>query len=111
MSDAMMPSQLKNAIADEKYKFNKYSLDKVRNRQEARVIDTMEQLLSGAGEFCGCRLCVEDVYAISLNAVPAHYVQAGSMILRQQPPSQQDLARVVQDAIDKVKVRPNHPEQ
>jgi hypothetical protein len=53
---------------------------------------------------------VEDVYAIALNDLPAHYVQNGSLVFRRQPPSDEDIQRAVADALDKVRVRPNHPE-
>jgi len=97
-------------MADDRYEIYDLSLEKVRNRQEVRVIDSMRRLLPTAPDFCGCRLCVEDVYAIALNVLPAHYIQSGSMVLRREPPSDQDVERAVADALDKVRVRPNHPD-
>jgi len=97
-------------MADDRYRYNDFTLDKIRNRQEARVVASMRDLLPGAEDFCGCRLCVEDVYAIALNELPSHYVQSGSMVLRKNPPTDEDIRRAVQDALDKVRVRPNHPE-
>jgi hypothetical protein len=91
-----------------KYIVSDLSLEKIRNRQELRVIERMRPLLEQDPNFCGCRLCVEDVYALALNALPAQYVQSGSMVLRSQGPSEQDVARAVEDGIDKVRVRPNH---
>jgi Late competence development protein ComFB len=98
------------AMIDEQYRFNDFSLETIRNRQEARVADAMRELLPLADDFCGCRLCVEDVYAIALNELPAHYVQHGSFVLRKQLPSDEDVRRAVTDALDKVRVRPNHPD-
>jgi hypothetical protein len=106
----MTPLARQAEMADERYHIYDFSLEKVRNRQEARVIAAMRLRLPTAPDFCGCRLCVEDVYAIALNALPPHYVQSGSMVMRRVPPTEQDVERAVADALDKVRVRPNHPE-
>jgi len=92
-----------------KYIINGYSLANIRNRHEVRVIDILRRLMPQHKTFCGCRLCVEDVYALALNAFPPHYVQRGAIVLRQQPPSEEDLERAVREAMDQVAERPNHP--
>lgn len=92
----------------EKYKVKEMSMENIRNRQETRVAEHLRKQLEQDPDFCGCRLCVEDVYAIALNALPAQYVQAGSLVLRNQAPSDQDVSRAVEDATDIVRVRPNH---
>lgn len=96
-------------MTEELYRYNDFSLEHIRNRQESRVAEAMRDLLPSAKDFCGCRLCVEDVYAIALNELPAHYVQHGAWVLRKQPPTDDDVRRIVGDALDKVRVRPNHP--
>ena len=106
----MTPMTQHRPMTDEHYRFNDFSLERIRNRHETRVAAAMRDLLPLAADFCGCRLCVEDVYAIALNELPAHYVQHGSLVLHRQPPSDQDIQRAVADALDKVRVRPNHPE-
>ena len=94
----------------ERYRFNDFTLDNVRNRQEARVVAAMRDLIPADSEFCGCRLCVEDVYAMALNTLPPQYVQTGSMMIRKSPGDEGDIRRAVADALDVVRVRPNHPE-
>ena len=106
----MTPITERNTMPEDLYSFEDYSMEHIRNRQEARVIAAMRDLLPDADDFCGCRLCVEDVYAIALNDLPAHYVQSGSLLIRRQPPTDEDIRRAVSDALDKVRVRPNHPE-
>ena len=106
----MLAIQSKKAMAEKNYSINSYSLENVRNRQETRVVDALRDLLPEMEQFCGCRLCVEDVYAIALNALPSHYVQSGSIVLNVNTPSESDVQRVVKDALDKVNVRPNHPD-
>lgn len=95
-------------MSEEKYMINDISLDHVRNRHEIIVLGVMREKLPGEKDFCGCNLCLEDVYAVAMNTLPAHYVQRSSIILNKEPPSDADIARTVEDAIDKVKVRPNH---
>jgi hypothetical protein len=68
----------------------------------------LREELPNAQGFCGCRLCVEDVYAAALNQVPAHYVQTGSIVL-QRLPSDDDLRRQVVDALTRVGSHPKHP--
>ena len=94
----------------DRYRFNDFSLDGIRNRQEARVVEAMRGLLPNQDDFCGCRLCVEDVYAMALNSLPAQYMQSGSLVIRKNPPTDEDVRRAVADALDTVRVRPNHPE-
>ena len=97
-------------MGNEKYLVNDYSLDHVRNRHEATVAEILREKLPEEKNFCGCRICIEDVYALTLNNLPSHYVQTTSIILNKTPPSREDIARAVENAIDAVKVRPNHPD-
>jgi Late competence development protein ComFB len=106
----MTPIATHPEAAIERYRFNDFSLHQVRNRQEARVAAAMREVLPISTDFCGCRLCVEDVYAIALNGLPPHYVQSGSMVLKHQPPTDEQIRAAVEDALDKVRTRPNHPE-
>jgi Late competence development protein ComFB len=106
----MRPLAKHAEMDDDPYRYNEFSLKHVRNRQEQRVAAALRDVLPGAEGFCGCHLCVEDVYAIALNALPAHYVQSGSLLVRKLPPSDADVRRAVEDAVDTVRVRPNHPE-
>ena len=96
-------------MTDERYTYNDFTLTGIRNRHETRVVSAMQDLLPKAGDFCGCRICVEDVYAMALNMLPPHYVQSGSLVLRKTAPTGSDIKRAVSDALDTVRVRPNHP--
>ena len=96
-------------MGNPKYIINDISLENVRNRHETIVLEIMRNNLPRETDFCGYKLCIEDVYAVAMNTLPAHYVQSSSIILKKEPPSDADIARTVEDAIDRVKVRPNHP--
>jgi hypothetical protein len=106
----MTPNAERRAMPDAPYRINDFSLESIRNRQEIRVAAALRTMLPGVENFCGCRLCVEDVYAFALNQLPAHYVQHGSLLVRKLPPTDADIRRAVADALDTVRVRPNHPE-
>lgn len=90
------------------YIINDIPLNQVRNRHESIVLDFMREKLPAESDFCGCKLCLEDVFAVVMNSLPAHYVQKSSIILKKDPPTDADIARAVEDAIDRVKARPNH---
>jgi len=94
---------------DTRYLVGGYSLRHVRNRQELRVVDAMNRVLPTVNDFCGCRICVEDVYALTLSKLPAHYVQAGAIILRPKGPSDQDIDAAVMESVNAVREHPNHP--
>ena len=104
------PNTTSDPMANNKYIIGETNLEHVRNRHETRVIDTMRDLVSDTEDFCGCRICLEDVFAVAMNGLPAHYVQSASIVLKKMPPSEQDISRAVADAIGVVRVRPNHPE-
>lgn len=91
------------------YEINGYSLEHVRNRHELRVIKSIKSLAIRTPEFDGCSLCLEDVYAISLNQIPPHYIQQGGIILRNPPPTAEQLQEIVSKAMEKVISQPNHP--
>ena len=65
-------------------------------------------ILPQVRDFCGCELCIEDVYAASLSQLPPHYIPLGSFSPRKDHGQDADVAAVVRRVIDKVRARPNH---
>lgn len=94
---------------DSRYLVGGYSMAHIRNRQEPRVVEIMNRVLPARTDFCGCRICVEDVYALTLTKLPAHYVQAGAIILGGKGPTEHDIEDAVSQAVDAVREHPNHP--
>lgn len=45
------------------------------NLCEFFVIESMERIIPANADFCVCSICVEDVYALALNRIPARYIQ------------------------------------
>lgn len=93
---------------DKKYEINGFDMAKVRNRNERRVVEAMRKAVEKTKGFCGCQLCLEDVYALSMNKVPSHYVQAGAIILGAKTPPDKGLEKIVLTAVKAVKKTPNH---
>jgi competence protein ComFB len=49
------------------------------NYNEPMVLEVMRELYGEDDEACRCNLCVEDVFALALNALPARYIQPTSL--------------------------------
>ncbi|MDH5751847.1 MAG: late competence development ComFB family protein [Deltaproteobacteria bacterium] len=94
---------------NKKYIINDFSLENIRSRQEARVIGILKKVLPERTDFCGCRICIEDTYALTLNSLHPQYAQVGSLIIRHAPPTDDEVGHLVNMAIDKVQANPNHP--
>jgi len=93
---------------DEKYSIRGTKLFWVRNRNELRVIQEMERVLAEYPDFDPAVLDLEDIYALSLNKLPARYTQRGSIVL-QEPVRDEEIADAIRDAVEVVRARPNYP--
>jgi len=89
------------------YIYNTFHLEHIRNRNETRVIHLMQQRLAGMAGFCGCRVCVEDVYAGMMNSITPHYAQVGSVVLKHQP-AEETLLASLQEVVARVEKHPRH---
>ncbi|WP_285907595.1 late competence development ComFB family protein [Pseudodesulfovibrio pelocollis] len=59
-----------------------FDLSRIRNRNEKRVAKLMPEILDQYYEdYVFEQLDIEDIYALTLNLLPARYVQRGSIIL------------------------------
>lgn len=93
---------------------NGLSLDRIRNAVEVIACRLLEKKLSNMPEVCQCQQCVEDMYCVALNRVPALYYHSTSSFARrlddQGPPG--DILRALDGAIDqaimKVGQNPSH---
>ena len=94
---------------EEKYQVNGVSLERVRNRNELRVVKAMRSMLPEQEGFCGCRVCIEDVYAATASNIQPHYVQFGAIMLHPKKPSEEELMTILAASFAKVREHPNHP--
>ena len=92
----------------EQYQVNGYSLEIVRNRLELQVIEAIRGIMPTLEQHCYCGLCLEDIYALSLNNLPAHYIQSGGLVLQPLRPDRTTVAHVVSAAVGQVAKKPRH---
>ena len=82
---------------------------RVRNRNEKRVLNALEQVLADKPGRTGLKLSdtkdVQDIYALALNRRPARYAQPGTIVVGD-PVRDEDVAEAVLDAFDTVVRRP-----
>jgi len=77
-------------------------LDRIRNAVEVLACRMLERKLEQIPEICHCQQCIEDMYCIALNRVPALYYHSTSSFARrledQGPPT--DIMGQLDAAID-----------
>jgi len=84
------------------------TLKNVRNSNEEKVKKYMKELIPQFPEFDYCSLCIQDVYALSLNQLSPRYTQAGTIILNKDL-KEEDYKDVVEASIEKVTKKAKHP--
>jgi len=95
-------------LKKEDYIINGYSLEHIRNRNEVEVIKAMKDVIEEFPDFCGCSLCLEDVYALSLNMLPTKYVQHSSILFPKDKTPQDEIEYSVSQAVERVMKNPSH---
>lgn len=89
-------------------------LDRIRNAVEVLACRMLERKLELIPEICHCRQCIEDMYCVALNRVPALYYHSTSSFARrledQGPPTDimASLDAAIDNAIIKVGQNPSH---
>ncbi len=53
-----------------------HDLENVYNLNESAVVEAIERLAAADPALCKCRMCLEDIFALALNTLPAKYVQS-----------------------------------
>lgn len=69
-------------MANEKYLLNDVNFFDIRNRNEARVIKIMKKVMDTPPYYKPSEKDLFDIYALSLNSLPARYAQQGTIVLR-----------------------------
>ncbi len=89
------------------YFFRGVNLEKVRNKNEGRVIDLLETVLNEIDGFDDDYTDIEDIYALSLNLLPARYVQLMGTT-EHEPVTDGEIEAAVRQAVERVLKSPNH---
>lgn len=86
-----------------------HDLENVYNINEGAVVEAVERVLNDDDGICKCKMCLEDIFALSLNKLPARYVQSYysthdvSELL-----DEKLVEKTVQTAIKRVAKHPHH---
>ena len=92
---------------DEQYYYGSTPLGQVRNRNELRIIKMLPQVLNQYGDAISDSIDIQDIYAIALNKLPAHYVQETAIVL-QESVDDETLLVALDEAVQVVRKKPNH---
>ena len=87
------------------YKIGAVSVERIRNRNEKRVIRLMPEVLAEFLDYRPEDIDVEDIYALTLNRLPPRYVQRGTIILRE-PLTDEEIRREIRLAVEQVEKNP-----
>lgn len=92
----------------EKYEVFGVSMAGIRNKNEKKVIQFMNELIPQFPEFDYCTICLQDVYALCLNQLSPRYMQEGTIVLKKDL-RDDDYRDVVETAVNTVIKNINHP--
>ena len=81
--------------------------DRIRNRHEQRVINLLEGVLDEFPLFSPNVTDIEDIFALTLNRLPARYVQPVTLVI-DEPVGEEAIKEVIRNVIITVIMRPNH---
>lgn len=97
-------------MENEKLLVRGVDLAKIKNRNEVRVAQLMDEILDTYyGDYLFEHLDIEDIYALTLNLIPSRYVQKGTIIL-QDPLSDFEIKSKIREATERVLDNPTRGE-
>lgn len=88
--------------------FDESDLAFLVNLQVDRVITQVEDVLLKDETACTCRTCRRDIAACVLSRIPAAYYGAPWQPMVSPVPSDDELGRIIQEAIERVRQNPHH---
>lgn len=89
------------------YMYGSTPLLNIRNRNELRVIRKLQDILKEYPGYEPNTIDIQDIYALALNKLPAHYVQEGSIVLHESV-DDTSIKDAIRDAVHFVRQRPNY---
>lgn len=94
-----------NNILKPKRSFRGIDLNRIRNRNEVRVINQLPEILKEYPDLEPHIINIQDIYALTLNLLPPRYIQQMSIVL-QEPVSDEQIREALRKAIEKVRAHP-----
>lgn len=79
----------------------------IRNKNEKRVIELISEVIGEYPDFHPNQTDLEDIYALTLNRLPARYTQPVTLVI-EEPVSEDMIRKTIRGALDTVRARPNH---
>lgn len=92
---------------EEQYFYGATPLGQIRNRNELRVVAMLPQVLDESPDIAVDSIDVQDIYALALNKLPAHYVQETAIVLKEAV-EDEAVRLAVREAVEIVRKKPNH---
>ena len=89
----------------DRYIVDGVDMSSLRNRNESRVAECMREELATMIDNAFTEKDLLDVYALSLNTLPARYTQKGTIVLRE-PVSKESVRTTVRNAFEQVLQNP-----
>ena len=90
---------------DSRYNIVGVDVSDIRNRNEARIVEKMQEVLDQMGNPELAPQTLRDAYALALNLLPARYKQSGTIVLRE-PIRESHLREAAARALKQVLARP-----
>ena len=86
-----------------------HELDNVYNINEGAVVEAIESIAADDDTLCKCKMCLEDIFALALNTLPAKYVQSyysthdvNTLV------DKKEIEKVVKETAKKIAKNPHH---
>ena len=91
--------------SDNRYSIAGVEVSDVRNRNEMRIAEKLEEAIAKLGGVSLTPQAIRDAYALALNLLPARYKQSGTIVLRE-PIRESHLDDAVNRALKQVTQQP-----
>jgi len=92
-------------VEENKFIVRGANLDGIRNRNEPRVAALLPAVLDACPGYDPNPLEVQDIFALTLNLLPARYAQRFSFVLRESL-SDADIVEQIREAVERVRTHP-----
>jgi competence protein ComFB len=93
------------------YTIEECSVGDIINYNEIIAIKIISEILKENSLFCRCPICIEDAFALTMNALPPRYVQitsAEKYIKSKNFINEKMIWESAMKALEKVRANPNH---
>ena len=90
---------------DSRYTIAGVDVFDVRNRNELRIVEKLQEMVEQMGEPVPSAQAIRDAYALALNFLPPRYKQGGTIVLRE-PIRENHLCEAASRALSQVLAKP-----